>query len=92
MGAWFDNFKASFILNFIEDDRYLQLLSGLWNTLIITFFATLIGLVLGCIVALVRTGYLMHIKEMKGYAKKSLKTANFIWGSILVCSLYVPVF
>lgn len=41
--------------NFIEDGRYNYLLTGLRNTLIITFFALIIGIVLGSLLAIVRT-------------------------------------
>lgn len=41
--------------NFITGHRYRYLLEGLGNTLIITFFAILISLVLGTLIAIVRT-------------------------------------
>ena len=43
--TWFEDLKADFYLNFIEDNRWRYLTSGLSNTLIITFFALLMGLV-----------------------------------------------
>ncbi len=39
---------------FIEDDRYMWLVDGLCNTLIITFGALLIGVVLGTIIAVIK--------------------------------------
>ena len=41
--------------DFLVDGRYLYLLQGLGNTLIITFFAILISLFLGSLIAIVRT-------------------------------------
>ncbi len=41
--------------NFIEDNRYMYLLKGLGNTLIITFFAVLIGIIFGSLLAIIRT-------------------------------------
>lgn len=41
--------------NFIEDGRYNYLLTGLKNTLIITFFAVIIGIVFGSLIAIIRT-------------------------------------
>lgn len=43
--------------NFIEDDRYLYLVNGLKTTLTVTLFAVLIGIILGFLVAVVRSTY-----------------------------------
>lgn len=43
--------------NFIKDSRYLYILKGLGNTIIITLFAVVIGIVLGFMIAIVRTSY-----------------------------------
>ena len=43
--------------NFIKDDRYMYLVRGLGNTLIITFFAALIGIALGFVIAIIRSTY-----------------------------------
>jgi His/Glu/Gln/Arg/opine family amino acid ABC transporter permease subunit len=40
---------------FIREDRYLMFLSGLGNTLLIAFFATLIGVAIGAMIAIVKT-------------------------------------
>ena len=45
----------SLYLNFVKDDRYLYLTRGLMVTLEITFFALLIGVVLGFILAIIRS-------------------------------------
>ena len=42
-------------LNFIKEDRYLWLLDGLKTTLLITFFAAILGIILGFIVAIIRS-------------------------------------
>ena len=57
MQAWFADFKADFKLNFIDGGRWKWLVEGLGNTLKITFFALLIGLCLGVVVAAVRSTY-----------------------------------
>lgn len=54
--AWND-LKADFHKNFIEHDRWLTILNGLWTTIRLTIFALLIGIVLGFIVAFVRCTY-----------------------------------
>ena len=51
---WAD-FKDSFYQNFIADDRWRYLSDGLLTTLEITFFAVIIGIVLGFLVAIVRS-------------------------------------
>jgi polar amino acid transport system substrate-binding protein len=48
-----DKFKA----NFITDHRFIYLLQGLGNTLVITFFAMILSLVLGSMIAIVRTSH-----------------------------------
>ena len=47
----------SFVLNFIKDDRWKYLTNGLAVTLKITFFAVLLGLAIGFIIAMVRSTY-----------------------------------
>lgn len=48
------SFQERFIANFIDDNRWSYLLTGLGNTLVITFFALIIGVILGFAIALVR--------------------------------------
>ena len=48
-------FQDKFYLNFIKDDRWTYILDGLGVTLRVTFFAVLIGIVLGFLVAVVRS-------------------------------------
>lgn len=63
-------------LNFIKDSRYLYIVTGFKNTMIITLFATIIGILLGLIIALIRTTY---------DNTKKLKVLNFI------CQVYITV-
>jgi His/Glu/Gln/Arg/opine family amino acid ABC transporter permease subunit len=55
MSEWWDGIVNRFIQNFISDDRWKYLLDGLGVTLKVTFFALLMGLVLGFLVAVVRS-------------------------------------
>ena len=50
-----DNFINKFHSTLIEKDRWLYLLDGLKTTLIITFFAVILGMVLGFLIAIVRS-------------------------------------
>ena len=72
----FEELKAQFVLNFITDDRWMSLFWGLFVTLKITFFAVILGFVLGFSVAIVRNVY---------ENTKKLKILNFI------CNVYLTV-
>ena len=72
MSDFIDKLKETFV----TDDRWLYLVRGLGNTLIITFAAALIGIVLGFLVAMIRS---THDKTGK------LKVGNFI------CRIYLTV-
>ena len=50
-----EDFKLRFINNFITDDRWRYITYGLWVTLKITFFAALIGIAIGFVVAVIRS-------------------------------------
>lgn len=50
-------FTSKFYSNFIEDARWVYLLTGLRNTLIISFFAVLIGIGLGFLIAIIRASH-----------------------------------
>ncbi len=50
-----DFFVKGFKSTFITEDRYLLFLKGIGNTLLVALFATLIGVIIGCLVALVKT-------------------------------------
>ena len=68
--------KSSFISNFIDDNRWRYITDGLKITLLATVFAVLIGVVLGFLIAIVRT---THDKTGK------LKILNAI------CKVYLTV-
>ena len=68
--------QERFYLNFIADDRWKYLVNGLKVTLTITFFAWIIGVVLGFLVAIVRSTY-----DKTG----KLKILN------LICKVYLTV-
>jgi len=51
---FFMDFQAKFTQNFIDDNRWLLIVHGLRATLTITFFALILGICLGFLVALVR--------------------------------------
>lgn len=56
-GGGSTSFTEKFYDNFIKDARYMYLLKGLGNTLLVTVFAVLIGIALGFLIAIVRTAH-----------------------------------
>ncbi len=85
--TWFQDLKADFILNFIEDNRWKYLTTGLSNTLLITFFALLLGVAIGVVVAIVRSSHDKIADEMRpGFSRVLLKVADAI------CRFYLTVF
>ena len=89
MEEWFDGVKADFINNFIKDNRWMNLTTGLKNTLIITICAAIIGVVLGIIVAAVRTTYDKNKESMARNGKVGYAIMSFFnW----VCKLYLTIF
>ena len=60
------NIGDSFYQSVIYDDRYKFILEGLLNTIIIAFFAVIIGIVIGIIVSLIRNNYEMNGKMKVG--------------------------
>lgn len=76
MSGFFQDFARQFSLNFIEGDRWKIILNGLLVTLQITFFAVIIGIVLGFAVGLVRA------------ANERAGKLRFLSG---ICRVYVTV-
>ena len=62
---WWENFKDTFILNFVTDDRYMYLVRGLGVTFAVTIGATLLGVLLGVIIALVRSTHDKNVHDMR---------------------------
>ena len=51
------DFQTKFYLNFIKDDRWKYITSGLGNTLKITVFALIFAVIVGVLVAIIRYSY-----------------------------------
>ena len=54
IGQFFTNWGAKLASTFLEDDRYMMLVEGLRNTVIITLGALCIGIVIGALVAIIK--------------------------------------
>ena len=83
-----EQFKADFTLNFIAEDRWLMLLKGLLTTLEITAVALIIGVVIGTLVAAVRSTYDKNKDDMKRRGGASYAVLTFL---NLICRIYLAV-
>ena len=88
MQEWINEFVDTFKLNFIEKDRWKLIVEGFGNTLKITFFAVLIGIALGVVIALIRSTYDNNKEDYK--RKGGFK---YILMAILngICNIYLTV-
>ena len=68
-------FFVKFYQAFIENDRWLQYLKGVGSTLYVTALALVIGIILGIVVAVVRTA---HDQQRPGHRNPILGIVNFI--------------
>ncbi len=79
---FWQEFFVKFYQAFIEKDRYLQYLEGVGSTLMVTALSLLIGVVLGILVAIVRT---THDQQRPGRKNPVLGFFNAI------CKIFVTV-
>ncbi len=80
--SFWQEFFVKFYQAFIEKDRWLQYLEGMGTTLFVTAMALCIGIILGIIVAVIRTA---HDQQRPG--KRNVLLGIINW----VCKLYVTV-
>ena len=79
---FWQEFYVKFYQAFIENNRWLQYLKGVGNTLMVTALALIIGVILGVLVAVIRTA---HDQQRPGKKKPLLGFVNGI------CQIYVTV-
>ena len=86
MSEWFSELQTKFVNDFIVDQRYMYIVDGLKTTLIVTFLALILGLIIGALVAVVRTSYSsMREENKRGLGGFLLKVAD------IVCRVYLTV-
>ena len=88
MKEWLNDLRADFILNFVEKARWKSLIDGLGNTLLITFFAVLIGTVIGIVIAGVRSTY---DKNRETYEKRGGAQYHLMRFFNGFCNLYLTI-
>lgn len=81
--------KEQFILNFVEDNRWKYLTQGLGRTLLIAVFAVMMGIVIGIIVATIRSTY---DKNREAMARKKNLGYYLLLFFNAVCKIYLTVF
>lgn len=83
---WFDTIKAKFVSDFIEKARWQYITKGLFVTFEVTIVALILGIVIGTVIAVIRTGHDQNSKNgLHGIGGFLLKAAN------LLCRVYVTV-
>lgn len=90
MALW-DTLVNEFTKTFIKDNRYELFLKGLKNTLIIAFFAALIGIVIGLIVASLKV-YTYQTGKLKLLDKFLSLYITVIRGTPVVVQLLIAYF
>ena len=88
MSKLFDIIRDGIYLNFVKEDRWRFLVNGVRTTIIISLAAALIGIVLGMIVASVRSTY---DKNREDYERRGGLTAAVMKILNGICRLYVTV-
>ena len=81
MIEYFNKVKNTFVMNFITEDRWRFVTDGIATTLIVTVCSMIIGVILGIIVAAVRSTYDKNKDEYEkrgGFGSKILKFFNAI--------------
>lgn len=85
-------FIAEFKLNFIDDNRWSYLLDGLGMTMLITLVSGLMGVLLGAVVAAIRSTWQKNNENMRsGFGKTVLKIADKICGVYLTVIRGTPM-
>ena len=88
VSEWFNSLADEFKFVFIDGDRYKQLITGLENTIKITFGALLIGIAIGIVVAAVRSTYDKNGDKMREHGGIGYYILAFFNA---ICKIYLTV-
>ena len=84
------DFQTKFYLNFIKDDRWKYITSGLGNTLKITVFALIFAVIIGVLVAIIRYSYDKNHTNKAGNFIQSL-LQFFLAVANGICHVYLTI-
>lgn len=86
MTEWWNDLVAKFVLDFVEKERWRYITNGVVVTLQVTAASLLMGLVIGILVAIVRTSHdQIGKKNLHGFSGFLLRLLNKL------CSIYLTV-
>ncbi len=86
MTEWWNDLVAKFVLDFVEKERWRYITNGVVVTLQVTAASLLMGLVIGILVAIVRTSHdQIGKKNLHGFSGFLIRVLNAI------CSIYLTV-
>lgn len=94
MAEWFNSIAEKFMRCFVDNGYWKWLLEGLQKTIIITFFAVLIGFVFGVVLATIRSSYDKNEESLNlrgGLGYHILKIANSICKAYITLVRGIPV-
>lgn len=79
------DFAQSFYLNFVKDDRYMQMVRGLGNTLLISLLAILLGVIFGALAFLLRNSFFLDNSRSKVLRAigKVCKAAGYVYVDVI---------
>lgn len=86
--SFFANIYNSFYQSVIYDNRYEFILKGLFHTIIISFFAVIIGIVIGVIISFIRNNYEVNGK-MRNLNKIVKAYVDIIRGTPVILQLMI---
>jgi ABC-type amino acid transport system permease subunit len=86
LSEWFSDLKAKFILDFIEKQRYIYIVDGLKITFEVTLLSLFFGMLIGAVIAVIRTTHDQTREEnKKGPGHMILGAAD------TVCRVYLTI-
>ncbi len=88
MAEYWQDLQNQFRLNFIDDDRWQWIVRGLGSTIVITFFALILGVVIGVVIASIRSTYDKNLETYKlrgGIVYPIMRVFNAI------CNIYLTI-
>lgn len=88
IGAWFASTSESYYNAFMADGRYMSYFNGLLTTLKISFFAILVGILIGITVAIIKVSA-SNYKKLKGLGVLCNTYINIIRGTPVMLQLLI---